>query len=98
MDKYPTALNPATDGLRNITGRNNGDGTVTVWVITSTISASGDQGADPNKLVSVTDVLDNTDPSITQFEPFTNIYSAAYGEVLRGVSFTPGTLVHHGRR
>jgi hypothetical protein len=99
VDQYPTALNPATDGIRNITGRNNGDGTVTIWGVTSTISASGDQGADPNKLVSVTDVLDNTDPSIAQYEPFTTIYAAKFGEVLRGVSFTPGTIAHHhGRR
>ncbi len=98
VDKYPAALNPATDGLRNIAGRSNGDGTVTVWAITSTISASGDQGADPNRLVTVTDVLANTDPSITQYEPFSTVYSAAFGEVLRGVSFAPGTLVHHGRR
>jgi hypothetical protein len=29
---------PATDGLRNITGRVNPDGTVTIWAITSTVS------------------------------------------------------------
>jgi hypothetical protein len=98
VDKYPPALAPATDGLRNITGRNNGDGTVTIWAITSTVSAAVDQGADPNKLVTVTDLLDNTDPSIAPYEPFTTIYAAAYGEVLRGVSFTPGTVVRHGRR
>jgi len=95
---YPASLNPATDGLRNITGRNNGDGTVTIWGVTSTISASGDQGADPNKLVSVTDVLDNGDPALASYEPFTTILSAGYGEVLRGVSFTPGTVsAHRGR-
>ena len=41
---YPTGDNsatglpwaPATDGLRNITGRVNRDGTVTIWAITST--------------------------------------------------------------
>ncbi|HEX4593850.1 MAG TPA: hypothetical protein VH157_06230 [Bryobacteraceae bacterium] len=99
VDKYPTALNPATDGLRNIAGRDNGDGTVTIWAITSTVSASGDQGADPNRLVSVTDILDNTDPSIAAYEPFTTLLTAGYGEVLRGVSFTPGTLSHrHHRR
>jgi hypothetical protein len=98
VPNYPTALNPATDGLRNITGRVNGDGTVTIWGITSTISASGDQGADPNKLVSITDVLDNTDPGIAAYEPFTTLVSAGFGEVLRGVSFTPGTIPHHGRR
>ncbi len=98
VPNYPTALNPATDGLRNITGRNNGDGTVTIWAVTSTISASGDQGADPNKLVSITDVLDNTDPGLAAYEPFTTIQSAGFGEVLRGVSFTPGTVERRGRR
>ncbi len=98
VSNYPAALNPATDGLRNITGRNNGDGTVTIWAITSTISASGDQGADPNKLVSITDVLDNTDPGLAAYEPFTTLVSAASGEVLRGVSFTPGTVHHAPRR
>lgn len=48
---------PATDGLRNITGRVNRDGTLTVWGITSTVSGSGDNGADPNKLVAITDRL-----------------------------------------
>jgi hypothetical protein len=95
---YPAALSPATDGLRNIAGRNNGDGTVTLWAVTSTISAAGDQGADPNKLVSITDVLDNTDPGLAAYEPFTTIMSAGYGEVLRGVSFTPGTAHHRGNR
>jgi len=89
---YPTAFNPATDGLRNITGRVNGDGTVTVWAVTSTISASPEQGADPNKLVAITDVLANTTAAGAASEAFTTIRSAGYGEVLRGVSFTPGTI------
>ena len=46
---------PATDGLRNITGHVNCDGTVTIWAITSTVSGNGDQGADPNRLVTITD-------------------------------------------
>jgi hypothetical protein len=95
---YPATLNPSTDGLRNITGRDNGDGTVTIWAVTSTVSANGDQGADPNKLVAVNDVLDNTDPSIAPLEPFTTLATAGFGEVLRGVSFTPGTLVRRHRR
>jgi hypothetical protein len=98
VPNYPVAFNPATDGLRNITGRNNGDGTVTIWAITSTISGAGDQGADPNKLVSITDVLNNTDPGLAAYEPFTTLQSANFGEVLRGVSFTPGTLHRYGRR
>ena len=88
---YPSALNPATDGLRNMTGRVNADGTVTIWAITSTVSASGDQGADPNKLVSITDVLANTNPSAAASEQFATLRTAVFGEVLRGVAFTPGT-------
>jgi len=84
---YPTALNPATAGLRNITGRVNGDGTATIWAVTATVSANGDQGADPNLLVSITDTLSNTAPA--SGEQFTVIKAAKAGEVLRGVSLTP---------
>ncbi len=89
---YPAAFNPATDGLRNLTGRVNSDGTVSLWTITSTISASGDQGADPNKLVMINDVLANTNPAAAAGEQFTTLRTAHYGEVLRGISFTPGTV------
>ncbi|HEY2550730.1 MAG TPA: hypothetical protein VGI64_09155 [Streptosporangiaceae bacterium] len=93
---YPTGDNPATglpwspatDGLRNITGQVNRDGTVTIWGITSTVSGGGDQGADPNKLVAITDRLSATTPGT---ESFTTVRSAGFGQVLRGVSFTPGT-------
>jgi hypothetical protein len=98
---YPTGLNttfdgtglpwaPATDGLRNITGRVNRDGTVTIWAVTSTVSGGGDQGADPNKLVSITDQLDAT--SSPAWESFSTVVPAAYDQVVRGVSFTPGTV------
>jgi hypothetical protein len=80
---------PATDGLRNITGRVNGDGTVTIWGLTSTVSGNGDQGADPNKLVMITDNLAAT--TLPATESFTTIRMAGILEVLRGVSFTPGT-------
>jgi hypothetical protein len=80
---------PATDGLRNITGRVNGDGTATIWAVTSTVSGNGDQGADPNKLVAVTDDLSAT--SLPGSETFAPVDAAGAGEVLRGVSFTPGT-------
>jgi len=79
---------PATDGLRNITGRVNEDRTVTIWGITSTVSGNGDQGADPNKLVAITDRLAAT---AAGGEHFTTLRTARYGEVLRGVSPTPGT-------
>jgi hypothetical protein len=67
----------------------NHDGTVTVWAITSTVSGNGDQGADPNKLVAITDQLAAT--SLPVSESFTTVRTARFGEVLRGVSFTPGT-------
>jgi hypothetical protein len=88
---YPTSLNPAPGGLRNITGRVNSDGTATIWAITSTLSASGDQGADPNQLVTITDVIANTDPAAASNEQFSLLRTAGYGEVLRGVSLTPGS-------
>jgi hypothetical protein len=98
---YPTGDNaatglpwaPATDGLRNITGRVNPNGTVTIWAVTSTVSGSGDQGADPNKLVAITDRLPAA--ALPAGEQFVTVRSAGYGEVLRGVSFTPGTSTRH---
>ena len=97
VENYPTALNPATGGCRNMTGKQNQDGTVTIFAVTSTLSTSGDQGADPNKLFKVTDVLKATtlptsdsdhdrDDSIGQIKI---IRSAKSGEVFRGVSFAP---------
>jgi hypothetical protein len=99
---YPTGENaatglpwaPATDGLRNIDGRVNPDGTATIWAITSTVSGDGDEGADPNKLVQVADRIGATTPSAS--ESFATVRAAGYGEVLRGVSFTPGTGGNQG--
>ncbi len=97
MRGYPTGLNaatglpwaPATDGLRNITGRVNPNGTVSIWAITSTVSGGGDQGADPNKLVEITDPVSASAPAAG--ETFRTVRTAISGEVLRGISFTPGT-------
>jgi hypothetical protein len=97
VSSYPTGNNPvtslpwapATDGLRNITGVVNGDGTVTIYAITSTVSGSTDQGADPNRLVAITDSVAAT--TLPGSESFSTIYAAGFAEVLRGVSFTPGT-------
>jgi hypothetical protein len=101
VKNYPTGINaatglpwsPATDGLRNITGRVNRDGTATIWAITSTVSGSGDQGADPNKLVMITDKIAAT--TLPAHEAFTTVRTAGFGEALRGVSFTPGTDFDH---
>ncbi len=80
---------PATDGLRNITGRVNRDGTATIWAVTSTVSGAGDEGADPNQVVSITD---NLGAQTLPAESFRTFESARSGQVLRGVSFTPGTF------
>jgi hypothetical protein len=52
---------------------------------------NGDQGADPNKLVAITDNLSAGGPTPPTGETFTNPLSAGNLETLRGVSFTPGT-------
>jgi hypothetical protein len=92
VDWYPASLNPATGGCRNIAGQHNWDGTVTIYAITSTISPNGDTGADPNKLVRVTDrVSDSTLPKGDWWlGHFFTIRSARAGEVLRGVALAPG--------
>ncbi len=106
-DQYPSGLNstdggsglpwaPATDGLRNLTGRVNPNGTVSLWASTSTVSGSGDQGADPNKLVEITDRLGATSASKGVHERFRTVVKATYGQVIRGVSFTPGTPLTNG--
>lgn len=81
-----------TDGLRNITGVVNADGTVTIFGITSTVSDGGDQGADPNELVAITDTLSDTTGSQVSGEEFTDLETAQYGQVLRGVSEAPQAL------
>jgi hypothetical protein len=94
---YPAGVNqvtglpwaPATDGLRNITGHVNRNGTVTIWGVTSTVSGGGDQGADPNQLVAITDSLAATAPA--SGEAFRTVIPPAFDKVVRGVSFTPGT-------
>jgi hypothetical protein len=97
VENYPTALNPATGGCRNMTGQYNHDGSVTIFAVTSTISTSGDQGADPNKLFKVTDALDATTlptgdgdhDGDDSFGHIKIIRSAKSGEVFRGVAFAP---------
>ena len=74
---------PATAGLRNLTGRVERDGTVTIWAITSTVSGNGDVGADPNRLVAVRDVLKNTSAATAAHEQFAVLRTAKFAEVLR---------------
>ena len=72
-------------GLRNITGSVNPDGTVTIWGVTADSSASGDNGADPNEIVEITDFIgDMTLPGDENFSVFD---APQYGTVYRGVAF-----------
>jgi hypothetical protein len=77
---------PATAGLRNISGQDNGDGTVTIYAATSTVSGSGDVGADPNRIVAITDTLTATSPGNAQF---TTIESPQNRTIYRGVAVVP---------
>ena len=87
---YPASIEPATGGCRNITGIVNQDGTATIYAITSTISLNGDNGADPNKLVKVTDQISATTPATTGgLDTFVTIRSALAGEAFRGVALAP---------
>ena len=76
-----------TIGLRNLTGRINRNGTVTLWATTSTKSASGDNGADPNKVVEITDQIAATQLSQVANESFITDAGPVYGTVFRGVGF-----------
>jgi hypothetical protein len=83
--QYP---NVTTIGLRNLTGLINKDGTVTLWAATSTNSTSGDTGADPNRVVEITDEVAAT--ALTgqvARETFRTIAGPTYGTVYRGVAY-----------
>jgi hypothetical protein len=84
LGDYPTV---ATDGLRNITGVVNSNGTVTIYGATSTVSNSGDQGADPNEIVAVVD--DIADTALPTSEDFSVLDGPQYGVVYRGVASDP---------
>ena len=77
----------STDGLRNLTGEVNADGSFTLFATTSTVSndAAHDQGADPNEVVSITIGAGST-PANTSFDV---LETAAWGERLGGVALAP---------
>ena len=82
---YP---NVTTVALRNLAARVNPNGTVTLWATTSTSSASGDNGADPNKVVQIIDPLGATTlTGSVAAETFTTVAGPTYGTVYRGVAY-----------
>jgi hypothetical protein len=83
--QYPDVT---TIGLRNLTGAVDVvNGTVTLYATTSTSSAATDNGADPNKVVTITDVLSATTlTDAVAAESFKTIAGPTYGTVYRGVA------------
>jgi hypothetical protein len=79
--------NVKTDGLRNLTGTTNGDGSFTLYATTSTVSdeTTHDLGADPNQIVSITIGANSTAANTS----FTVLQSAAAGERFGGVALAP---------
>lgn len=87
------SLTTTTDGLRNLTGKVNANGTVTLYAVTSTAgSVLGDSGADPNQIVSITDSLSATSANQVSGENFSVLDTAALGQVYRGVAVAPVPL------
>jgi hypothetical protein len=102
---YPVGLNsatglpwaPSTDGLRQLTGVVGGNRftgpEAVIYAVSSTVSGGTDTGADPNKIYVITDKINNTSAAVAAQEQFTEFRDAVSAEVLRGISFTPGTAV-----
>src|SRR5580692_1169441 len=78
--------NVTSVGLRNLTGVVNGN-QVTLWATTTTASTSGDNGADPNKVVMITDQLSATTAAAVAAESFSTVMGPTYGTAYRGVAF-----------
>ena len=72
-------------GLRNLAGEVNANGTVTLWATTATTSGSGDNGADPNQIVEITDMLGDTSLPANEF--FSVFDQAQLGVRYGGVAF-----------
>ncbi|MGD0103078.1 MAG: hypothetical protein ABSC06_03465 [Rhodopila sp.] len=81
---YPEQYNPATTGLRNLTGFVDGN-SVRLFATTATFSSLGDPGADPNGVVQVVDQLDAT--ALPAGEAFTTVVEPRALHVYRGVAY-----------
>jgi hypothetical protein len=83
-----------TTGLRQITGQDNANGTVTLYGVTATTDSitdgmgdTMDAGADPNEVVEITDIVADTTPP--PGENYNVFVDPTLGTVYRGISFTP---------
>ncbi len=82
---YPVPTYPT--GLRNITGYNNGDGTVTIYAITAQYSSFSGGEPDPTSLVGITDSL--AAATLPANEQFLTIQNSGTQQVYRGVAYVP---------
>jgi hypothetical protein len=88
VPSYLTADNPATTGLRHITGMVSGNNVIIV-ATTATFSNLADPGADPNEVVKIVDQLDAT--TLPGGEAFTIVKNPVRRYVYRGVEIVPGS-------
>jgi hypothetical protein len=97
IPRYPVPT--YTCGLRNMTGRVNWDGTVTIYAITAQYSTISGGEPDPTNLVVVTDRLSaktlpkNDEDRFRGLDHFVTLQNSGYGQVFRGVAFAP--VAHH---
>ena len=83
---YAAQYNPATTGLRHITGVVTG-GNVVIYATTATYSGLADPGADPNAVVQIVDQLSAT--TLPANEAFTTVIKPYAKQVNRGVLLLP---------
>jgi hypothetical protein len=90
----PSTWNVYTDGLRNLTGKTNSDGSVTLYATTSTTSNDGthDLGSDPNQVVTIsipaTQLALTSAAATAPTTAFTTVEQAQAGQRLGGVLIT----------
>ena len=78
------------DGLRNITGTQNADGSYTIYGTTSTVSneTTHDLGADPNQIVAITIGATSTAANTS----FTILQDAVAGQRFGGLAIAPAAV------
>ena len=109
VEGYPVPT--FTYGIRNIAGKHNGDGTVTIYAITAQYSSISGGEPDPTRLVAVRDEVKNhslpaarnssdsdwDDWFRAPLDQFVTLKRSKAGEVLRGVALAPEDRDHTRR-
>jgi hypothetical protein len=85
---YPVPT--STYGLRNLIGQVDGDGSVTLYAVTSQYSTVSGGEPDPTSIVRIRDCLEATTlPTGWHHERFHTLATSKSGEVFRGVALVP---------